>query len=161
MVRKVPGIVLREYRSMDIEAMYRLDEVCFAEAFRFDRQTMRRFAEAVNAAVVVAESEDGGLAGFVIAHVEQAAVGWHGYVVTLDVAEGWRRMGLAQRMMAEAEQRVAAAGAQWMDLHVFNENEGAIRFYERVGYERVGLRRGFYRRAGMDAYVYRRKLNGL
>jgi ribosomal protein S18 acetylase RimI-like enzyme len=37
------------------------------------------------------------------------------------------------------------------------ENEGAVRFYEGMGYERVGVAKGFYRR-GRDAWVYRRGL---
>jgi ribosomal-protein-alanine N-acetyltransferase len=62
--------------------------------------------------------------------------------------------------MREAEAR-AAATALWMELHVFTGNEAAICFYERLGYERVGVRRRFYGGAGLDAYVYRKKFAGL
>jgi ribosomal-protein-alanine N-acetyltransferase len=76
--------------------------------------------------------------------------------VTLDVAENYRRVGLAGRLMREVEARAATAGARSMELHVFTGNEGAIRFYERLGYARVGVRRRFYGAAGLDAFVYRR-----
>jgi [ribosomal protein S18]-alanine N-acetyltransferase len=150
-------ILLREYRSMDTEAMFRLDEICFEAEFRFERESMRMFAEERGAIVLIAETTDVGLAGFVIVHLR----GTRGYVVTLDVALEWRRMGLAGMLMREAEWRVAAAGARWMELHVFTGNEGAIRFYERLGYERIGVRRRFYGTAGLDAFVYRRELTGL
>jgi ribosomal-protein-alanine N-acetyltransferase len=150
------GIVLRSYRPSDLEAMFRLDEICFAEEFRFDKESMLTFAEARNAIVVVAEEAGGEIAGFVIAHVERAAAGRCGYVVTLDVAENHRRVGLAGRLMREVEARAAAAGARWMELHVFTGNEGAIRFYERWGYVRVAVRRRFYGAAGLDAFVYRK-----
>jgi [ribosomal protein S18]-alanine N-acetyltransferase len=156
-MRKVPGIVLRGYRSMDIDAMFRLDEACFAEEFRFSRRSMKRYVEASGAVVVVGET-GGKLAGFVIVHIEDFGESSYGYVVTLDVAEGWRRMGLAQRMMLEAERCVTEAGASGMALHVFTGNEGAIRFYERMGYERMGMQRRFYGKPGLDAFVYRREL---
>jgi ribosomal-protein-alanine N-acetyltransferase len=138
--------------------MFRLDEVCFTAEFRFDRESMLVFAEARNAIVVVAEVGGSEIVGFVIVHVEGAATGRRGYVVTLDVAENHRREGLAGRLMREVEERAAAAGAGWMELHVFTGNEGAIRFYERSGYARVAVRRRFYGSAGLDAFVYR-KLN--
>jgi ribosomal protein S18 acetylase RimI-like enzyme len=80
-----------------------------------------------------------------------------GYVVTLDVAEGWRRRGLARRLMEEVEARMRAAGARGMELHVSVENAGAIAFYEGMGYGRVGRVKEFYGRGG-DAWVYGKKL---
>ena len=48
-----------------------------------------------------------------------------------------------------------------MELHVFTENEAAIRFYERTGYERIARRRRFYGAEGLDAFEYRKELAGL
>src|SRR5580698_1603940 len=150
------GVVLRNYRPSDLEAIFRLDEVCFSAEFRFDREAMLAFAEARNAIAVVAEAGGGEVVGFVIVHLEGAATNQRGYVVTLDVAENYRRIGLAGRLMPEVEARAAAAGARWMELHVFTGNEGAIRFYERLGYVRVGVQRRFYGAAGLDAFAYRK-----
>jgi len=119
---------------------------------------MRAFAEERGAIALVAETTDGELVGFVIVHVERGAAGRRGYLVTLDVAEEWRRKGLAGRLMREAEARTVAAGARWMELHVFIGNEAAIRFYERLGYERVAMRRRFYGADGLDAFVYRKEI---
>jgi len=151
-------ISLRDYRAIDIEAMFRLDVACFAPEFRFDRQSMRAFAEERGAVVVVAEESSGVVVGFVIVHVERVAAGRWGYVVTLDVAEERRRRGLAGMLMREAEARVVAAGGRWMELHVFTGNEGAIRFYERIGYERIGVKRRFYGAEGLDAFVYGKEI---
>jgi ribosomal-protein-alanine N-acetyltransferase len=82
-----------------------------------------------------------------------------GYVVTLDVAPAWRRRGLADRLMTEVEDKVRAAGAAGMALHVFTGNLGAVRFYEAIGYERVGMAQGFYGR-GLDGLVYRKRFEG-
>ena len=150
-------IVLREYREDDLEAIVRLDDACFAAKFRFDRESMRRFAEDPNAIALVAEVNAGTVAGFVIVQVERTVAGRQGYVVTLDVAHACRRTGLATKLMEAVEMRVAAAGARWIGLHVFTGNDGAIGFYDRQGYERIGLKRRFYGRAG-DAFMYRKRL---
>src|SRR5260370_21125609 len=66
-------IVLREYRDADLEEISRLDEACFSKEFRFDRRSMRSFAEARGAIAVVAEADGGGDAGFVVVHVGRSA----------------------------------------------------------------------------------------
>jgi ribosomal-protein-alanine N-acetyltransferase len=150
-------IVLRSYRTTDLDAMFRLDKTCFAEEFRFDRESMREFAEERNAVVQIAES-CGEIVGFVIVHVEGAVSERQAYVVTLDVAAEYRRKGLAGWLMQEAEASALAAGVRWMQLHVFTGNAAAISFYERQGYERIGLSRRFYGKAGLDAFRYRKSL---
>jgi ribosomal-protein-alanine N-acetyltransferase len=154
------GFFLRDYRTSDLEGIFRLDEVCFTQEFRFDRESIREFAEKRNAVVQVAEV-CGRIAGFVIAHVERIASELRAYVVTLDVAPEHRRQGLAMRLLREAESRAKAAGARWIQLHVFTGNEEAIRFYERMGYERIRTRRGFYGATGLDAFVYGKELPSL
>ena len=149
MVRWVEGdlvrdeVVLRGYRVGDLAAICRLDEACFATEFRFSRGSMRRFVERKGAIVVVAEWFLDGetrrvsgskMVGFVVVHVEGTG---RGYVVTLDVAEEWRRRGLAGKMMDEAERRARAAGAGGMGLHVFTGMRG------RSVFMRVGGMRGW------------------
>jgi ribosomal-protein-alanine N-acetyltransferase len=48
-----------------------------------------------------------------------------------------------------------------MQLHVFTGNAGAIRFYERLGYERIRTQKDFYGEPGLDAFVYGKELHAL
>jgi [ribosomal protein S18]-alanine N-acetyltransferase len=157
---KADEVVLREYVEGDLDKIVRLDERCFDEEFRFDRRSMRAYAEARNAVSLIAEKEDE-IVGFAIAHIDHIAAGWRGYVVTLDVAAEYRRRGLAGQMMQAVEMLAEEAGALRMELHVFTENEAAIRFYERIGYERIARRHRFYGAEGLDAYEYRKELTNL
>lgn len=145
-------VTLREYRAGDWEAMYALDLVCFEVPFRFSRSAMRKFAEAPNAIVVLAEAHEK-LAGFCVAHVEEGVA----YVVTVDTAPEWRRKGLGARLMAETEARARLISVESMALHVYTGNSGAIRFYEMLDYEQLGVVDGFYGR-GLDAFVYVKRL---
>jgi len=154
-------IFFRDYRATDLEAMFQLDEACFAEEFRFDRESMREFAEERNAIVRVAETVSGEIAGFVIVHVEYVLTTWRAYVVTLDVAVECRQRGLARRLMREVEASAMVAGVRWIQLHVYTGNAGAIRFYERMGYERINMQPDFYGEAGLDAFVYGKELHAL
>jgi [ribosomal protein S18]-alanine N-acetyltransferase len=148
-------VLVREYRDSDLDAICALDEACFAVEFRFSRESMRRFTARRAGISLIAETEGGAIAGFVIVHLESGA---RGYVVTLDVGEGWRRRGLASTLMEAAEGLAREAGAAVMRLHAFTGNEGAVRFYEGRGYKRVGVVPGFYGGVGMDAYWYRKEL---
>jgi ribosomal-protein-alanine N-acetyltransferase len=147
---------LRPYRRTDLDAIFRLDEVCFDQRFRFSRAVMRRFADAPNACTTVAE-ESGQLVGFCMLHVNHTRAESSGYIVTLDVEPNYRRQGLATKLMHAVEVQALNAGCSVMTLHVFQENEGAIRFYERDGYLLDGEAKDFYGR-GVDALVYRKPL---
>lgn len=120
---------------------------------------MRSLATAPGAIVVMAESADE-IIGFSIVHFKKSRKTSGGYVVTLDVAEGWRRRGVARRIMDEVERRAQLAGAAWMRLHAFVGNPGAIAFYESLGYMQRATIRGFYG-TGMDALVFSKRLEGL
>lgn len=54
----------------------------------------------------------------------------------LGVSPAYRGGGLGSRLLKAAEEHATGAGFDRMQLDVLNENAGAIRFYERHGYER-------------------------
>jgi ribosomal-protein-alanine N-acetyltransferase len=149
----VDGVTLREYRLGDWEAMYALDVQCFEPPFRFSRRAMRGFAEAKGAITILAMAK-GDLAGFCVVQMEDQV----GYVVTLDVAARWRRQGLARTLMSEMETKVRTAGGTAMALHVFPGNEGAVRFYQTIGYQPLGVAEEFYG-PDRDALVYGKALS--
>jgi [ribosomal protein S18]-alanine N-acetyltransferase len=149
-------ILYRSYTPRDLDAIVTLDAECFDPPFRFSKPAMRRFTEAGNAWVTVAEA-DGDLAGFCIVHHEHWEGMNAGYVVTIDVARHFRRCGVAGRMLAGGEEWISRSGGTGMVLHVYTRNTGAITFYERLGYICVGLQRGFYG-GTLDAAMYWKEL---
>lgn len=79
-------------------------------------------------------------------------------ILTVGVA-GWaRRKGVGQALMLAAIGQARAAGAEQMFLEVDVANAAAVALYERLGFARSGLRKGYYDRgaAGLaDALVMR------
>ncbi len=142
---------LRAYRRGDAPAMYRLDRICFDEAFRFSQRAMQSFAEGSRSLCVVADTSGGELAGFAIAEHDNGGL----YLLTLDVAPAWRRQGLAAKMLEWLEAH--AVSARWMTLHVFAGNDAAIAFYQSAGFAQAGREPNFYGQ-GMDALIYQRQV---
>ena len=70
-------------------------------------------------------------------------------ILTVGVA-GWaRRTGVGRSLMHAAIDLAREAGAQLMFLEVDVANPAAITLYERLGFQRAGLRKAYYDR-GVD-----------
>ena len=83
-------------------------------------------------------------------------------ILTLAVAPEARRRGLGRALVGAAVAAAETAGARAVFLEVAEDNAAALALYEAAGFERAGLRRGYYARPGgrpRDALVLRRALN--
>ena len=63
-------------------------------------------------------------------------------VSSLAVSPSSRGLGLGTALMRKAEEKARSMGKQTMTLAVIGENEGAIRLYERLGYQTIRSSRG-------------------
>jgi RimJ/RimL family protein N-acetyltransferase len=109
----------------------------------------RRYLKAIrkhpDAAVFVAES-NGGIVGRLSISRDAHPASDHVADLGLMVSRDHRRQGIGLALMDAAEEWAREAGVRKLELHVFPHNVPAIRLYEKLGYEREGLRRGHYRR---------------
>jgi ribosomal-protein-alanine N-acetyltransferase len=78
------------------------------------------------------------------------------YIQTIGVTSGHQRAGVGTAMLTALLRDADARGAAHVDLEVRAGNEAAIRLYERHGFVRIGVRRGYYQPSGADAHVMRR-----
>lgn len=81
---------------------------------------------------------------------------YEAYIQTIAVAPAAQRNGIGEAMLNELLDEAARRGCPYVDLEVRADNDAAIRLYERRGFERIGLRRGYYQPSGADAVVMRR-----
>lgn len=105
-----------------------------------------------------------GMFGFVVRGEDPAgvlicrAVGGEAEILTVGVAPWARRQGVGLALMTAAIGAAKAAGAEEMFLEVDVDNAGAVALYERLGFVRTGLRKGYYDRGAAgraDALVMR------
>ncbi|MDY6872832.1 MAG: GNAT family N-acetyltransferase [Chloroflexota bacterium] len=92
--------------------------------------------------------QDGQMVGFIGGERETAKrLGW---ITTLAVLPDYRRRGIAQALLAQAEEELSMARIR---LSVRASNAGAIRLYETTGYQQVDRWKKYYA-GGEDALVF-------
>lgn len=74
--------------------------------------------------------------------------GGEGEILTLAVSPARRRRGVARGLLHKALARLRAAGATRVLLEVERSNAAAIALYRAAGFVEVGLRPGYFERAG-------------
>ena len=78
----------------------------------------------------------GKIDGKIVATVMAGYEGHRGWVNYLAVDSAFRKQGLGRTLMEEAERRLVEIGCPKVNLQIRNENDGAMAFYERIGFER-------------------------
>lgn len=84
------------------------------------------------------------IAGFAI----MAFLDRHAHLNLLAVRPGYRQRGLGRALVAWLEACARTAGLFDVRVELRATNERALRFYGRLGYVEVGMRRGYY--AGLE-----------
>lgn len=153
------GVVVRRATPGDAAALVELGRAVSSEPEGWlitdrdwrDQADERRYLRAVrrspHAAVFVAETPAGVVGRLSLARDSHPA-SRHVADVGLMVAAGYRRRGIGRALLEQAVEWAKETGIEKLELHVFPYNEPAIRLYEEFGFEREGLRRAHYRRAG-------------
>jgi [ribosomal protein S18]-alanine N-acetyltransferase len=82
------------------------------------------------------------------------------HVLNVCVREDYRCRGIARKMLLYLLERARIAGMYEAFLEVRPSNTAAARLYHSLGFEQVGIRRGYYQAAAgrEDAQVLRRTL---
>ena len=83
------------------------------------------------------------------------------HILNICVRAEFRRLGIARGLMAHLLSRAGAAGMREAFLEVRPSNTIATHLYATLGFEKVGMRRGYYQAVGgrEDAAVLRLKLD--
>jgi ribosomal-protein-alanine N-acetyltransferase len=78
-------------------------------------------------------------------------------VMNVAVDPGYRRQGLARRLLVFAMARAARAGARRALLELRAGNREALALYESLGFRSLGVRRAYYGEPTEDALVLTRE----
>ncbi len=76
-------------------------------------------------------------------------------VMTVGVDPEWRRRGVGEMLLGGLLSAARAARARRVFLEVRADDAGARRLYQRAGFRRIGLRRGYYQPENADAVLMR------
>ncbi|GAA0692048.1 ribosomal protein S18-alanine N-acetyltransferase [Kitasatospora atroaurantiaca] len=145
---------LRPMRWWDIEPVMELELRLFPEDAWSHGMYWSELAEAHAGGTrhyTVAIGEDGAVVGY----AGLMAVGGEGDVQTIAVDDRYQGSGLGAALLTELIAEAARRGCAELLLEVRVDNVRAQRLYERFGFEPVGIRRGYYQPANVDALVMR------
>jgi ribosomal-protein-alanine N-acetyltransferase len=146
------SVDVQRMRWWHIEPVMNLERTLFVEDAWTDTMFWSELAEPATRHYVVAvdDEEVVGYAGLCAYDAGES------YVQTIGVVPDRQRAGIGTALLADLLDEAGRRGCSRVDLEVRDGNEEAIRLYERHGFRRVGIRRGYYQPSGADALVMRR-----
>lgn len=134
------GIVIREARPRDLDAIARLENESF-ETDRVSRRSLREFLRAPHRPVIVA-TVDGELAGYALVSLRKRAKSVRIY--SLAVGARFARRGVGRALLQACEGYARRHRRAALTLEVRYDNKSAIALYESCGFRQVGEHADYY-----------------
>jgi ribosomal-protein-alanine N-acetyltransferase len=102
------------------------------------------------------------LSGQIIGYGVMSLGAGEAHVLNVCVRDEFRSRGFGRRLLEHLLERAAASGVHEAFLEVRPSNTAAIRLYQRLGFEQIGIRRGYYQAVDgrEDAIVLKLELRG-
>jgi ribosomal-protein-alanine N-acetyltransferase len=118
-------------------------------------------ADSWSAELFWSELAQSGLRYYLVAEQGDRVVGYAGlaawagesWVQTVAVAEPARGLGVGRRLMDALLSEARRRDARTCALEVRADNDVAQQLYASLGFQRIGIRRGYYQPSGADALV--------
>ena len=171
---------IRQFEQADFDTLWRIDQACFDPQLAYSRPELAFYMQRPGSFTLVAEAAgvevrskvrssvqnsvrgNGGrageipavgLLGFIVAETRRKSA----HIITIDVVEEARLLGVGSALLQAAEERLLGAGAVVVALETPVNNEAAIRFYKRKGYFVEKTIAGYYSNH-LDALVMMKEL---
>ncbi|MGA9527929.1 MAG: N-acetyltransferase [Terriglobales bacterium] len=177
---------IRKFKKEDFETLWRIDQACFDPQLAYSRPELAFYMRRASAFTLVAQGDHGdagtngsrngnethnnetthkesaaksraslrdGILGFIVADRRRQI----GHIITIDVVEKARRLGVGSALLTAAEEQLRQDGATVVELETAINNEAAIRFYKGKGYFVEKTVAGYYS-GQLDALVMEKPL---
>lgn len=129
-----------------MDALAELERVCFSQPW--SREGLRTELTNPAARFLVAEIA-GKTAGYGGMH---CAVGEY-YIDNIAVFPEFRGRGVGRALVEGLKEIVRREEGEFLSLEVRPSNKTAVGLYEQAGFDRIGLRKGFYENPKEDALI--------
>lgn len=146
------AVELRPYAQSDFDTLYALDHRCFPPGIAYSRRMLAYFLRMPQATCTVAEYE-GSIVGFIVAEEDPP----RGHILTLDVEDAQRRLGIGTQLLAHSERQLASRGVTEIVIETSVENTAGIAFWKRHGFHTAGVLKRYYL-GRIDAYEMRKNI---
>ena len=137
-------------QSCHIDAVYELEKECFGNPW--SREDLAAQPSNENSRFLVAASGDE-VCGYIgVYELFESCE-----VANLAVKKEFRRKGIAKALLNEAIEGAKSRKREFITLEVRPSNTAALGLYESLGFEKAGLRKGFYSSPVEDALILTKK----
>ncbi len=141
------NIVFRAMRAEDVARIAELERICFRSPW--SESSIRGELRNKLAHYQVAETEDGVIA----AYAGMWAFMGEAHITNVAVAPEYRRQGLGRALMLHMMKTACKYKASTMTLEVREGNLPAQNLYFGLGFEKAGVRKGYYSDTGEAAWI--------
>lgn len=131
-------IRVRDVEAEDIQRIYEIAQNSFKDPYPL---RLLKHIRSTNPEGFLAAELGGKVVGYLIGVVRWGSVG---HILAVAAAESHRRRGVGSALMINALERLKENGANRVRLEVRASNEGARKFYKRIGFESLNLVPSYY-----------------
>ncbi len=134
-------------KNCDIKNAVKLEKECFSSPW-----SEKSFNDAISGGIsyfIAAKSPDGEFLGY--AGMYSAAD--EGYIYNIAVCKKYRLMGIGSKLLESLLEHSKKLGLRFLSLEVRISNLNALKFYEKLGFKKLGIRKNFYDRPKEDAFI--------
>ena len=137
-----------------VEGVHAVFEECFSAEKWSVRSIREELTNQLARTFVMWDALEEKVVGFINVH----HVLGEGDLNDIAVTQSCRRKGLAAQLMKAALKLAQEEGISRYTLEVRESNQGAIRFYESFGFQKVGMRKNYYTKPTENALLYQIEL---
>jgi ribosomal-protein-alanine N-acetyltransferase len=131
------SILIRPLDESDLDAVMEIEAESFVQPWSRSLFT-EEITQATRRYLIALEGET------VCGYGGMMLVGEDAHLVTLAVAPGHRKLGVASRLMVDLVESARDHGVRHLTLEVRESNEAALELYRKFGFEPAGLRKAYY-----------------
>lgn len=134
------NVVIRPAVEQDAKALAELENICFSTD-RISLRSIKRFIPEARNDLIVLE-KNGQIAGYFLLLYRAGTSLARLYSIAINPA--FRKQGLAEILMLQAERAAAKRLCVLLRLEVRPDNSGAIALYHKLGYSNFAIKHDFY-----------------
>lgn len=134
----------------DLDDALDLEQICFPSS-PWERAFFEHELDSPESICLVAassQSSDASITGYIVAYTFMDEM----HVMNIAVEPQMRRRGIAADLLEHAIS-IAGEGVKYIYLEVRRSNRYAQKFYEKMGFICIGVKKDYYREEGEDAII--------
>ncbi len=139
-------IIISHHTTDDLYAIAEIEKVSINPPWSY--KAICDFSSYETSRIIVAKYD-----GIVAGYITSSAVLDEIQIANVATHPNYRRLGIGEKLMTFLSEEAKCSGRSVITLEVRNSNTPAIRLYEKCGFERVGVRKNYYKNPSEDAVL--------